>query len=261
MSNDEKISIFEERTVISNGRKFNRYSITPYGAVINKDTRHVLKSREMKNSHGSYLQGYQLIDIYDDDSIKHSMLKHRLVAETYIPNPDNLPTVNHKDGDKSKNDYTNLEWMSFRDNNIHAIDNGLTHRAICESHQNASLSNDEVRHICELLEKGCLYEEIISELHLEHIKNIKSKIKMIKTGNAWSEISKEYTIPQTPNRAYVDNYNLVHRICRYLEEYGFDSYGTIMNEFDLDKNETTRRFLYGIRTKKKYKSITTQYNF
>ena len=45
---------------------------------------------------------------------------HRLVAETYLPNPDNLPEVNHKDRDKTNNDVSNLEWSTSRDNSQHA---------------------------------------------------------------------------------------------------------------------------------------------
>ena len=41
---------------------------------------------------------------------------HRMVAETFIPNPDNLPEVNHRDEDKSNNCVSNLEWMSRIDN-------------------------------------------------------------------------------------------------------------------------------------------------
>ena len=49
---------------------------------------------------------------------------HRLVAKAFIPNPDNLPQVNHKDFDKSNNDVSNLEWVSRADNIQHSHDNG-----------------------------------------------------------------------------------------------------------------------------------------
>lgn len=48
---------------------------------------------------------------------------HRLVAKAFIPNPHNLATVNHKDLDKSNNNVTNLEWLTQRDNTIHAVVN------------------------------------------------------------------------------------------------------------------------------------------
>ena len=51
---------------------------------------------------------------------------HRLVAKTFLPNPDNLPCVNHIDGNKHNNHVSNLEWSSFRENAIHAGENGLT---------------------------------------------------------------------------------------------------------------------------------------
>ncbi len=50
---------------------------------------------------------------------------HRLVALAFIPNPDNLPQVNHIDGNKSNNLASNLEWCSASQNMIHAVKNGL----------------------------------------------------------------------------------------------------------------------------------------
>jgi hypothetical protein len=55
-----------------------------------------------------------------------TLMIHRIVATAFIPNPDSLPQVNHKDGDKSNNCAENLEWCTAKDNVKHALDNGLS---------------------------------------------------------------------------------------------------------------------------------------
>lgn len=57
---------------------------------------------------------------------KHYMrYVHRLVAECYLPNPNKLPEVNHKNGDKANNSVDNLEWCTRSENQRHAIRTGL----------------------------------------------------------------------------------------------------------------------------------------
>ena len=55
---------------------------------------------------------------------------HRVVAKTFIPNPHNLPQVNHIDGNKENNCVSNLEWVTNYDNAHHAIENDLFENSI-----------------------------------------------------------------------------------------------------------------------------------
>lgn len=54
-----------------------------------------------------------------------SILIHRVLAESFIPNPENKRTVNHKYGNKLNNSIDNLEWCTHSENNKHAYDTGL----------------------------------------------------------------------------------------------------------------------------------------
>lgn len=62
-----------------------------------------------------YSCGYLLVQLCRDGVVKQCLI-HRLVAEAFIPNPNNLETVNHKDEVKTNNAASNLEWMSQKDN-------------------------------------------------------------------------------------------------------------------------------------------------
>lgn len=68
--------------------------------------------------------GYQRVTLWSGGK-KGNRLIHRLVAETFIPNPENKPEVNHKDGDKHNNHVDNLEWSTRKENIDHADSTGL----------------------------------------------------------------------------------------------------------------------------------------
>ena len=83
---------------------YEDYGITSCGRVYNFKKSCFLKGRIRKNGYLEYhIQGKYL-------------LAHRLVAEAYIPNPNNYDTVDHIDGNKEHNYIKNLQWMTRRDN-------------------------------------------------------------------------------------------------------------------------------------------------
>lgn len=114
---------------------------------------------------------------------------HRLVAEAFLPNPNNLPEVNHKDGNKLNNNVENLEWASVSENKIHAVRNGLM------KPYRSSLSDEQVLKIKKILsEKKKKARPFIWEI-AKQFGVTPETIKHIKSGK-----THKWSIYETPSK-------------------------------------------------------------
>lgn len=96
------------------------YIISIYGRIYNTKTRHMLTP--YIGSTGYYIVKVSCLGMpYDGKNVQ----LHRLIATTFIPNPNNYPVVNHIDGNKLNNSLDNLEWCTQQHNAQHAVDTGL----------------------------------------------------------------------------------------------------------------------------------------
>ena len=105
-------------------------------------TQYLSKERKLKPYNNGY--GYLLVDMRKDGK-RYMRLVHRLVAETFLPNPQNLPQINHIDGNKMNNKLENLEWCTCSQNQYHAFENGLKPRNF--NHCNSKLKLEDVLYI------------------------------------------------------------------------------------------------------------------
>ena len=124
---------------------YENYLISKSGLVYSIKAKKLLKPTIDK-------KGYYKVALYNEQG-KLSISLHRLVALNYIENPDNKPQINHINGIKSDNKVTNLEWVTNKENTLHAIKNGLRD----EAHKKAVTDNQkQVVH----LTSGIFYDSL-----------------------------------------------------------------------------------------------------
>lgn len=138
------------RNILIDGNRVN-YIITKDAKVYN------IKTEKELHQHVGKKCPYKVVNIQLGKRGKYkTVLIHRLLGLAYIPNPDNKPVINHKDGNKMNLELSNLEWSTYSENAQHAIDTGLR-GPIYRNSQDSNLTThtlSEVLEVCDLLEKG-----------------------------------------------------------------------------------------------------------
>lgn len=105
----------------------NNYSINENGEIKNNITNNIKKpTLNISN-------GYYYVDLWKDNKNKKYPV-HRLVANNFIPNPQNKPTVDHADGDRTNNSISNLRWATYSEQNSRFKTNGVRSERIKVTH-------------------------------------------------------------------------------------------------------------------------------
>lgn len=161
---------------------FEKYEVSNIGRV--KSVSRIIK---LKNNTTRFVetqilnikpnrQGYIRAYLTDENKKEKSFFVHRLVAEYFIPNPENKKFVNHKNGIKNDNNVSNLEWCTCKENIVHAFRTGLK-SAVRGSKSNFSkLTEEEILEIRELYPIIKSYKKI-ADMYKTSLSNIAHIIK------------------------------------------------------------------------------------
>ena len=119
------------------------YFISNFGRVFSKKSNKVMKNRVVSKN------GYQQITL--DNS---QLLVHRLVAQAFIPNPNNLPCVNHKDENPGNNDFRNLEWCTYKYNSNYGTNPSKHSKKMLDRYNNdPDWKSDCIKRLAEIQKK------------------------------------------------------------------------------------------------------------
>lgn len=252
------------------GIRKNLYMISENGEVMNIITGHKLTPFTDKD-------GYLKYSLCGDKTRTSNAFAHRLVATAFIPNPYKLPVVDHIDGKKQHNHYTNLEWVTVRENTLRAENMGLrTVRG--EANGNSRWSEEFVRSICEKFQDNWSIKDVYKwakkDPNAVYTENdpLYTLIYRLKKKELWPDVVCDYDyttqskrenwknpIPQTSNYKYSEDE--IRTVCQYLQE-GKTPLDIV--EIMIGIRSTTDPyydFVQGIRTRKNWTYISKDYDF
>ena len=155
---------------------FENYMVSSLGRFYSKKRDKIMKPTPDN-------KGYLRISFYEYGK-SHTKKVHRLVAEAFIENPNNLPQVNHKNEDKLDNRVENLEWVDNGENQKHAIEHNLKRIVSGEEHYMCKLSDKDVEEIRRCYKfKHPIYNQVelakkygLSQAHISAIIRNKTRI-------------------------------------------------------------------------------------
>lgn len=155
----------------------NYYEVSNLGRI-----RSLYKNIIMKpTSH--YKTKYLQVGLRKPGEKRKTASLHRLIAEVFCENPKNKKVVNHKNGNKLDNRALNLEWVTKKENEEHAVKLGLRNDFIGENNISNKLKETEVLVIKEMLKNGISQSKIAKKFNVSQ-----STISFINVGKIWNHL-------------------------------------------------------------------------
>lgn len=226
LPNEKWVKIFDGKYEISNKERFKsltrKYAPTLINPVI---------SKSKKRKDGYYYVGTSI------DGKHSNYTLHRLLAKTFIPNPKNLPTVNHKNGIKTDNRLVNLEWCSYAYNNQHARKTGLNNVIKGERVGSSKLRNEQVIEIFNSPKSGV----DLAKLYKVSV----WCISCIKTGERWSHLTGKKHVKKT--QRFIEYKGKTKNLAEWAKFFGVN-HSTLWERL---KNKQTFEKIYNFYEKKK----------
>ena len=167
-----------------------KYSVSTKGRIRNNRRKKIMKL-ERGNKHNRKGQYWMRITLYFDDKKLRHFSVHRLVALAFIPNPENRPQVNHRDGNPENNNVSNLEWATESENMLHAFRNKLVTVHLGERRSNSVFEDYDVRLVYKMMNEGMkpkeIYENLVEFSYNPKItySRVKSLVKHLRDGKHW----------------------------------------------------------------------------
>lgn len=203
-------------------------------------------NRRLKTNNAT--NGYSSVTIRYLNGIRKVHYVHRLVAMVFLPNPDNLPVVNHKDLNKQNNAVSNLEWVSYKDNTKHAINEG----AYCDeegTRYSAIYNKQQIIEVCELLEEGLRDVDIIRKTGVS-----KATVEGVRKKKMWVHLSNQYNFSHSSRKLKI-SVETIRWICKMIQEgkSNIEIENLVLNK------QITRQDVWKIRNKQLYRMISKEY--
>lgn len=232
--------------IFKSNDKYYPLATSRCGQVKNLETGNILK--QPLGTHGYPTVSGRL----EGHSYRKCLCVHRLVAEIWIPNPNNYPVVNHLDSDRTNNHVSNIEWTTYAGNSQHAAANSrFVFNGVCGEDSNlATYSDEDIHAICKDLSEGMRNCDVarkygISEMYIKALKGKRQR----------KDITELYTFTFKKPK-FTDE--TMHWVCKRLELKL--PQGEILKQAE-GVNNCNLALIKNLRRRKMYMHIVENYNW
>ncbi len=222
---------------------YPEYAVSSCGKIFR-----VSSGKEMKQGLRGHKGSEYLYINTSVNNIQRKVNSHILIASAWVDNPDLLlrKYVNHKDGNKTNNNASNLEWVTHSQNQRHAVETGLKGKG--NLLYNSELTDDQVHEICKLLVDGARPKDVASKYNVSA-----DIIRKIRAGDTYFHVRCLYHIVLDYRHNFSDA--TVKWICERIKEGHSDQ-----NIVNISSNKRlTVIDVKRIRYKIRYKYISDLY--